>query len=244
MVEIMQLQHVLQQNQARMKVLGESFKSHLSALLTEIDNALQSLARIEREFQLSDSRLEDKQSMIGHSQEKLTQLRETGSAIEAKIAEGYSELSEHQRQSAALNATLMEKAGRIDAIESELNHHRARLESQQMLLEEKQKELGRLKAEKDQELSKQKEALKEAENQIKKIQKENLVADYLLSEGLEPPELDILAVLIHRNEVSVSEIKRIAKSPPAITSRVLKEMENKGILKLTSSDTAQLLISV
>jgi DNA-binding MarR family transcriptional regulator len=60
---------------------------------------------------------------------------------------------------------------------------------------------------------------------------------------LEPPELDILAVLIHQKEVSVTEIKRLAKTPPAITTRVLKEMENKGILDLTSGDMARLKIN-
>jgi len=244
MSEIKQIQQMLEQNQARMNALREVFQNQMSVLANEVSSTLQTLNRIEREFGLSDSRLEEHQVQINHSQEQLAQLRESGSAMEAKIAGLYNELSEHQKQIAILKATLMEKSGRLETIEADWAQRKAAFDSQQKLLEEKQKELGRLQAEKDQELTKQKEALTEARKQIRQVNKENPVADYLLSEAHEPPELDILAVLIHQKEVPISEIKRIAKSPPAITTRVLKEMENKGILQLSSSDTAQLAISL
>lgn len=244
MSEIKQIQQILEQNQARMKALREAFRSQMTALVNEVATILQNLTRVEREFQLSDSRLEEQQVLITHSQEQLTQLRESGSALEAKIAGLYTELSEQQDQISRLNATLMEKSGRLEMVEADLIQRKAGLESQQKLLEEKQTELGRLQAGKDQKLAKQKEALSEAKKQIKQVTKENPIADYLLSEAHEPPEMDILAVLIHQKEVSVDEIKRIAKSPPAITTRILKEMENKGILQLTGSDTARLTISL
>ncbi len=244
MAEIKQLQQLLEQNQARMKALREAFRSQMSALVNEVASTLQTLSRIEREFQLSDSRLEEHQVLISHSQEQLTQLRETGSAIEATIAGLYTELSEQQQQIAKLKATIMEKSGQLETVEANLIERKAILGSQQNLIDEKQKELGRLQASKDQELTRQKEALTSAKRQIKQVKKENPVADYLLSEAHKPPELDILALLIHKKEVSISDIKRAAKSPPAITTRVLKEMENKGVLELTSSDTARLIISL
>lgn len=244
MSEIKQLQQILEQNQARMKALREAFRSQMTALVNEVTTILQNLTRVEREFQLSDSRLEEQQALISHSQEQLAQLRESGSALEAKIAGLYTELSAQQEQISMLKATLMEKSGRWETVEADLTQRKAGLESKQKLLEEKQTELGRLQAGKEQELTRQKEALSEAKNQIKQVKKENPVADYLLSEAHEPPEMDILAVLIHQKEVPVDEIKRIAKSPPAITTRVLKEMENKGILELTGSDTARLAITL
>jgi chromosome segregation ATPase len=227
-----------------MKALQEAFRSQMSALIEEVTNTQQTLIRTEREFQLSESRIEEQKATIGHSQEQLSQLRESGSAIEAKIAGLYTELSEHQHQIAVLKASIMEKSGRLESVEAEARQRTAALESKQTLLEEKQKELGRLHANKDQELAKQKEELKAATKQVKEVKKENPVADYLLAEAHEPPELDILAVLIHQKEVPLTEIKRLAKSPPAITTRILKEMENKGILELTGSDTVRLLISV
>lgn len=244
MAEIKQLQQVLEQNQARMKALSEAFQNQMSTLVKEVTSSLQTLSRIEREFQLSDARLEEQQASISHSQERLSQLRESGSAMEAKIAGLYNELGEIQKQIAVLRATLMEKSGRMETVEADLAQRNARLESQNTLLEEKQKELGRLQASKDQELAKQKETLSEAKKQVKEVKKKNPVADYLLSEAHEPPELGILALLIQQKEVPISEIKRIAKSPPAITSRVLKEMENKGIVELTGSDTARIAISL
>ena len=244
MLDIKQLQQILEQNQARMKALRESFRSQMTALVNEVTGILQTLTRVEREFQLSDSRLEEQQVQISHNQEQLAQLRESGSALEAKIAGLYSELSEQQEQISTLKATLMEKSGRLETIEADLAQRKAKLETQQKLLEEKQTELGRLQAGKEQELAKQKETLSEAKKQINQVKRENPVADYLLSEAHEPPEMDILAVLIHQKEVPVDEIKRIAKSPPAITTRILKEMENKGILELTNADTARLAISL
>ncbi len=244
MVEIKQLQQILEQNQARMKALRESFRSQMSALVNEVVSILQTLTRIERELQLSDSRLDEQQIQINHSQEQLSQLRESGSAIEAKLAGLYTELGEHQQQIVTLKASTMEKSGRLETVEADLTQRKAVLETNQRILDEKQKELGRLKAGKEQELTKQKESLSTAKKQIKTVKKENPVADYLLSEAHEPTELDILAILIHQKEAPISEIKRIAKSPPAITTRILKEMENKGILEITNADTARLSISV
>jgi chromosome segregation ATPase len=244
MSEIKQFQLALEQNQARLQALSESFKNQMVTLINEINSTLQTLTRIDREFELTKSRIDDKQNLINHSHEQLTQLRESGSAIEAKIAGLYTELSEHQQQIAVLKAKLMEKTGRIETVEGELLKQQTTLEAQQNLLDEKQKELGRLQANKDQELAKQKEALGAAKKKIKLVQKDNPVADFLLSEAHEPTELDILALLIHKKEVPISEIKKVAKSPPAITSRVLKEMENKGILEIKGSDTVRLVISI
>ncbi|MFX1577280.1 MAG: hypothetical protein ACFFCF_08895 [Promethearchaeota archaeon] len=244
MAEIKQLQQVLEHNQARMKELGEVFQNQMSMIVKEVTSSLQTLSRIEREFQLSDARLDEQQASISHSQEQLNQLREFGSAMEAKIAGLYTELGEIQKEIAVLRATLMEKSGRLETVEADLAQRKARLESQTTLLEEKQKELGRLQASKDQELANQKETLSVAKKQVNEVKKKNPVADYLLSEAHEPPELGILALLIHQKEVPITEIKRMAKSPPAITTRVLKEMENKGIVELTGSDTARIAISL
>ena len=244
MAEIKQIQQILEQNQARMKAIREAFGSQMSALIDEVTNAQQSLIRIEREIQLSESRIEEKKTTISHNQEQLAQLRESGSAMEAKIAGLYSELSEQQQQITVLKASIMEKSGRLESLETEARQRTTALESRKTLLDEKQKELGRLQANKDQELVKQNEELKRAKKQIKDVQKENPVADYLLTEAHEPPELDILAVLIHQKEAPISELKRLSKSHPAITSRILKEMENKGIIELTGSDTARLVISI
>ena len=244
MSEIKQAQQILEQNQARMKALRESFRSQMSAMVNEVASIFQTLTRIEREFQLSDSRLEEQQTIISHSQEQLSQLRESGSAMEAKIAGLYTELSDIQQQIATLKATTMEKSGRLETVETDLTQRKTSLATNQQLLEEKQKELGRLQAGIDQEIARQKEALSSAKKQIKQVKKENPVADYLLAYAHEPTELDILAVLIHQKEAPVSDIKRMAKSPPAITTRILKEMENKGILEITNADVARLSISI
>jgi chromosome segregation ATPase len=244
MSEIKQLQQVMEQNQARMKALRESFRSQISALVKEVVGSLQTLTRIEREFQLSDSQIQEYREMISHHQEQLARLRETGSAIEAKIAGLYTELSEHQQQITMLNATLMETQSRISTEEKDLAEKHMQLQSQEAKLGELQRKLEERDAEKKRNLSRYEEDLTKAKEKTSKIRKENPVADFLLSEGLEPPELDILAVLIHQKEVPIAELKRIAKTPPAITTRVLKDMENKGILELTDSDMARLIISL
>lgn len=244
MSESKQLQQLMEQNQARMKALHEAFRSQMSALVNETASAIQTLTRIDREFELSESRIQEHQEIISHHQEQLSQLRETGTAMEAKIASLYTELSEQQQQIATLKATVMETQGRIEIVENDAEKRRAQLTKKEKNLEEKQRELGRLNAGRDQEIARFKEAVTQAKKKIKGVKKENPVADFLLSEGLEPPELDILAVLIHRKEVPVIDIKRIVKTPPAITTRVLKEMENKGILELTSTDQVQLKITV
>lgn len=244
MAETKQIQQLLEQNQNRMKTLQESFQSQLSEAINEITNALQALNRTEYEFQLADTRIGEHQQMIAHNEEQLAQLRETGIAMEAKIAGLYSKLSEHQQQIAVLQATLLETQGRIEAVSKELQTKNSTFETIQKQLAEKQQKLSQKKAEEDQELTRYKEKLTEAKEQIKRVKKTNPMADFLISEGLEPPELDILAILIFKKEVTISEIKRIVKTPPAITTRVLKEMENKGLLQITSSDKARLTINI
>ena len=244
MAEIKQHQQIMEQNQARMKALRESFRSQMSALANEIASALQILSRIEREFESSDTRIQEYRERISYNQDQLAELREAGSAIEAKIANIHTELSEHQNQIGILNATLMETKGKLETIEEQHTKRQTQLAEKQAQLEALQRELGRRDAEKKQELTNYEEALEKAQEQATRIRAANPIADFLLAEGLEPPELDILAVLIHQKEVPVTEIKRLAKTPPAITTRVLKEMENKGILELTGSDMARLKIDL
>ncbi|MFX0168480.1 MAG: MarR family transcriptional regulator [Candidatus Hodarchaeota archaeon] len=242
MSEMKQLQQIMEQNQARMKALRESFRSQMSALANEIASALQTLSKIEREFQDSDIRIQEYRERISHNQDQLTELREAGRAIEAKIANTYSDLSEQQQQISSLNAALMETKGKLETLETQRTQRQAQRDGKQTQLDELQQELGRREAEKKEELASFEATLTKAHEQTTRIQASNPVADYLLTEGIEPPELDILAILIHQKEVPVSEIKRFAKTPPAITTRVLKEMEAKGILELTSSDMARLKV--
>lgn len=244
MSELKQHQQLMEQNQARMKALRESFRSQVSALANEISSALQTLNRIEREVQNSNTRIQEYEERISHNQDQLTELREAGSAIEAKIANIHTELSDHQKQIGILNATLMETKGKLETIEEQHTNRQTQVDKKQAQLEELQRELGRRDAEKKEELARYEEAFEKAQEQATRIRAGNPIADFLLTEGLEPPELDILAVLIYQKEVPVAEIKRLAKTPPAITTRVLKEMENKGILELTSSDMARLNINL
>ena len=244
MAEIKQHQQIMEQNQARMKALRESFRSQMSALASEITGALQVLGKIEREFGSSNTRIQEYQERINYNQDQLAELREAGSAIEAKIANIHTEISEHQKQMSILKATLMETKGKLETIEDQHTKRKTQLEEKQAQLEELQRELGRRDAEKKEELAQYEHALEKAQEQATRIRAANPVAGFLLAEGLEPPELDILAVLIHQKEVSVTEIKRLAKTPPAITTRVLKEMENKGILELSGSDIARLKIDL
>jgi len=83
------------------------------------------------------------------------------------------------------------------------------------------------------EFAEQKQALEEAKRRLEELREANVVVDYLLTEGsAEPPELGILATLLRRREATVEELKRSAKVPPAIATRHINALQQKGIIEV------------
>lgn len=244
MAEIKNIQQLLEQNQARLKSLRESFRSQLSALVKEDAGAIQLIQRIERELDALDTQILEHKNIISNQQEQLSQIREAGAAVEARIGSLYTELSEQQKEITVLEATLKGTEGRIKIVEQELVERKNRLEALQTRLEGAQQDLGKQKEAQAQKLQQKKDALTNAKTKYTQVKEANPVAAYLMTEGLEPPELDIIALLIHKKKVPLPELKRVVKVPPAIATRVLKELENKGIIEITSSDEARLVVEL
>ncbi len=244
MVELEQIRSILKEKQSKLEALRASADKQLAALLKELQGALQSLQSIESQTIAADNKIRDQKEQINHKQEKLTQLREAVVGLEAKIAELYTILGDEQQRVAKLEASLLERQGRIEVAEEESKQRKDLLAELEEKGKEQQLEIGRRKEEYTHNLERQKAELLKAQEGIQHLREKNPIADYLLAEGSEPPELDIIALLIQKEEVPLEELKRVVKVPPALATRTIGNLETKGILKVSDKGLVRLVESL
>ena len=243
MSEFSQIRGLLLRNQERLKTLQETSQKRLDAILNEITTILETVEKIEQELATTDRGIQERKDVISNLTEQLAQIREVGTGVEAHVAGIYNQLSEEQKAISVLEATRLEVKGQLEALETKLEEHKTQHTSVTNQAEKVQQEIAGRTESREQEINELKESLAKAEWELKRVQEENPIAEFLLQEGIEPPELDILTYLIYKKEASVDDLKRLVKVPPAMATVKIKELEKKGILKIDGNQV-KLAISI
>ncbi|MFX0097525.1 MAG: winged helix-turn-helix transcriptional regulator, partial [Candidatus Hodarchaeota archaeon] len=87
-----------------------------------------------------------------------------------------------------------------------------------------------------QEFEEKQTGLQAMQQSLQKIRNEEGVLDYLLSDaGSAPSEIDIVAILAQKRQISQRELQEFVSVPPAIIMKAVRFLEEKGIL-FTSPD--------
>jgi len=206
----------------------------------EIARMLETVGQIEDELAAANQRIQDRQGTLSNLQEQLSQVREAGAGLEAKTADLQSQIGDEQRQISRLEKEFATTKGRLDSITNSLEQRKAQLTKTTTEADDLQRRIGEQAEANSQALATRKQQLAALQVQVQQIQEYNPVADFLVSEGVEPPEFEILASLIWKGEVSLDELKKQAKAPPAVALRVVKSLEQKGVVKVSAAGRVRL----
>jgi uncharacterized protein YqgV (UPF0045/DUF77 family) len=240
MAESMRTQDLLKRHQSRLEAFRTTTDGKLAVLLREVAQALEAVTRIEADLATADQRIQDRQDTMSNLQERLSQVQEAGIGLEAQVADLQSQIGEEQRQIPSLEKTLADITGRLESATSQLDQRKAQLAAATTQADDLQRRIGQQQEANRQELEAHKQQLIVSQGEARQIRESNPVSDFLVSEGVEPPEFEILALLLWKTEVTIDELKKQAKVPPAVALRVVKSLEQKGILKVSAAGRVRL----
>jgi chromosome segregation ATPase len=240
MAESTRTKDLLKRHQSRLEAFRTTTDSKLAVLLKEVAQTLEAVARIETDLAASDQRIQDRRDTLSNSQEQLSQVREAGLGLEAKVADLQSQIGEEQRQISSLEKGLAETKGRLESATNQLEQRTAQLTRATAQADDLRQRISTQEEANSQELAMRRQQLTASQAEAQQIRDSNPVSDFLVSEGVEPPEFEILALLIWKSEVTLDELKKQAKVPPAVALRVVKSLEQKGIIKVSAAGRVRL----
>jgi chromosome segregation ATPase len=82
----------------------------------------------------------------------------------------------------------------------------------------------------------------EAERALKELREENAVADYLLNEGVRnAPEVEFLALLIQKTEVTLPELRKDSKLSVAAANEIAEILQSKGVIEIQETGNIRFL---
>jgi chromosome segregation ATPase len=240
MAELTRTKDLLKRHQSRTEVFRTTMDSKLAAALKEVVQTIDAVARIETELAATEQCIQDRQDTLSNLQEQLSQVREAGMGLEAQVADLQSQIGDEQRQISSLEKGLAETKGRLESATNSLEQRKAQLTKVATQVDDLQRRIGKQQETSNQELAARRQQLTASQAEVQQIREANPVSDFLVSEGVEPPEFEILASLIWKGEVTLDELKKQAKVPPAVALRVVKSLEQKGIIKVSAAGRARL----
>ena len=82
----------------------------------------------------------------------------------------------------------------------------------------------------------------EAERLLKEVREENVVADYLLHEGVrDSPEVAFLALLIQKTEVTLTALRKESKLTLKAANELVETLQSKGVITVQDTGSIRFL---
>jgi len=236
MSEIARIKELLGIGESKISDLKEIASTGLKSILKEIKVANQAVQAVEQKIQETERRIET-------SEEQIVNLRDNRNNLQVGNEKLKEELAKLNRETVDLKREVDNLQSKIGDYNSQLGQIQSRTTDQDSELREVtntadglQREIERTRLSNQQEFEEKQTGLQTMQQNLQRIRNEEAILDYLLSDASSAPsEIDIVAVLSQKRQISQRELQEFVSVPPAITMKVVRSLEEKGIL-FTSPD--------
>jgi chromosome segregation ATPase len=193
----------------------------LDDLQIEIDNRKDEIIETKRKIkatQKMNTALEKEQNRI---QLKIDKLREQIRITEKELTLIFKQQEKAESKLSARRMDLQEIMNEVQSLETKIGGTKSVNE----------KTIGAKRHERE-----------EVERSLKELREENVIADYLLHEGIrDSPEVGFLALLIQKTEVPLTKLRRESKLSVKAANELVETLQSKGIIAVQDAGTIRFL---
>ncbi|MFX0069364.1 MAG: hypothetical protein ACFFC5_02075 [Promethearchaeota archaeon] len=231
MSEIARIKELLGIGESKINDLKEIASTRLKSILKEIKVADQAIHAVEQKLQETERRIETSEEQIVNLRDNRNNLQAGNEKLKEELAKLSQETADLKRQVDNLRSKIGDYNSQLGQIQSRTTDQDSELKEVTNTADGLQREIERTRLSNQQEFEEKQTGLQTMQQTLEKIRNEEAVLDYLLSDaGSTPSEIDIVAVLAQKRQISQRELQEFVSVPPAITMKVLRSLEEKGIL--------------
>lgn len=231
MSEIARIKELLGIGESKISDLKEIASSGLKSILKEIKVANQAVQAVEQKIQETERRIETSEEQIVNLRDKRNDLQVGNEKLKEGLAKLSQEASDLKREVDNMQSKIGDYNSQLGQIQSRTINQDSELKEATNTADRLQREIEGTKLSNQQEFEEKQTGLQTIQQNLQKIRNEEAILDYLLSDaGSAPSEISIVAVLAQKSQISQRELQEFVSVPPAITMKVVRSLEEKGIL--------------
>ncbi len=231
MSEIARIKELLGIGESKISDLREVASTGLKSILKEIAAANQAIQAVEQKLRETERRIETSEEQIASLRDKRSNLQAGNEKLKEELAKLSQETADLKRDVDDLQSKIGDYNSQLGRVQSRITDQDSKLREATSTADRLRREIERIKLSNKQEFEEKQAGLGVMQQNLQKIRNEEAILDYLLSDaGSAPSEIDIVAVLAQKSQLSQKELQEFVKVPPAITMKVVRSLEEKGIL--------------
>lgn len=245
MTDFVGLRRNLLAEKERIELLEKSINQKLSSTKSELQNALEFLAKTEASFQNMENNLNERKKDELQLQTEKKELLGNIESLKENIQRVQGSVNDEQEKIKNLDTELSGLGKELQSVLHELSTNETALAETKSNFKAKAQEKEDTRTRMDARIADSRKIIDELQQKEDKEVQISPILDFLLKEvRIDIPEVEILSTLAYRKQaMGIDELKKaVSKTPPVIILKVLRNLDSKGIIKYNEGlDTIEII---
>jgi chromosome segregation ATPase len=241
MKDIEKLNTLLERTRTRLQEYRAEVEGQLDSVQNAIQEISQTLPKVEMDITGVTSQIKDNQETIADLSNKIQEIERLNLLRQEEISTIQTQLDELKVQSESLEERIAESEERLKSINSSLRDFQTDLEDVSNQIIRIERDIVEARDGGERAVSAKNLERDETEQELETLRQENAVADFLLEAIGDSEHLRFIAMLIHKSDLTVSELCEASRTSPEAASEIIKTLEEEGWIKLRGNNTIRFL---
>ena len=245
MTDFVGLRRNLLAEKERIELLEQSINQKLSSTKSELQGALDFLAKTETSFQNMENTLNERKKDEIQLQSEKKELLGNIDSLNENIQRLQGSVKDEQDKIQKLDAELSDLGRELQSVMHDLNSNETQLAETKSNFTTKAQEKEDTRTRMDARIAESQKVIDELQSKEDQEVQISPILDFLLKEvRIDIPEVEILSTLAYRKQaMGIDELKKaVSKTPPVIILKVLRNLDSKGIIKYNEGlDTIEII---
>jgi len=245
MTDFVGLRRNLLAEKERIELLEKSINQKLSSTKSELQNALEFLAKTEASFQNKENNLNERKRDELQLQTEKKELLGNIESLKENIQRVQGSVNDEQEKIKNLDTELSGLGKELQSVLHEFSTNETALAETKSNFKAKAQEKEDTRTRMDARIADSRKIIDELQQKEDKEVQISPILDFLLKEvRIDIPEVEILSTLAYRKQaMGIDELKKaVSKTPPVIILKVLRNLDSKGIIKYNEGlDTIEII---
>ncbi|MHA1126168.1 MAG: hypothetical protein ACTSO7_10595 [Candidatus Heimdallarchaeota archaeon] len=245
MTDFVGLRRNLLAEKERIELLENSLNQKLSSTKSELQNALDFLAKTETSFQEMENKLNERKRDEVQLKSEKEELLGNIDSLKENIQRIQGSVKDEQDKTQKLEAELADLGRELQTAMHDLSTNESSLAEMKTNFKTKNQEKEDTRTRMDARIADSQKVIDELQAKEDQEVQISPILDFLLKEvRIDIPEVEILSTLAYRKQaMGIDELKKaVSKTPPVIILKVLRNLDSKGIIKYNEGlDTIEII---
>jgi chromosome segregation ATPase len=219
----------------------ESYDAELATIVEAIDNFANGILRVEKELESAVQLIASRKDHLSELKRQLKGNEKMNQALQKEITKLKTKYGELQTQIQSTDTQLTDIDRQLTSTEQKLNKKTLQLQDISNQVQSIEKKLDETREVNEKQINAKKLERDEAQRELDEFRGANGVADFILAGLSNPPELEFIALLIRRTEMTLEALKTESRISSKDASQLVDVLQQKGVIEVRSDGNIRFL---